>query len=98
MQYLSRFTILFVCFCFSNNLVDIFDKSININAVSACALTDGFEMCSHAADAAEAIFSKNFHNFRMALNGLNNAGIFGNHSDILLWIKILCWFCGQLLH
>ena len=75
---------LFVFSVFSDNLVDVFDKSIYIDAVSASALTDGFEMCSHAADAAQTVFSKNFHDFGMVLNGFNNAGIFSNHYAFLL--------------
>ena len=75
---------LFVFSVFSDNLVDVFDKSIYINAVSASALTDGLKMSSHAADAAQAVFSENFHNFRMGLNGFNNAGIFSNHYAFLL--------------
>ena len=75
---------LFVFSVFSDNLVDVFDKSIYIDAVSASALTDGFEMSSHAADAAQTVFSKNLHDFGMVLNGFNNAGIFSNHYAFLL--------------
>lgn len=55
-----------------------------LDAMSASALADGLKMSSHAADAAQAVFSENFHNFRMGLNGFNNAGIFSNHYAFLL--------------
>ena len=75
---------LFAFSVLSNNLVDVFDESVYIDAMSASALADGLKMSSHAADAAQAVFSENFHNFRMGLNGFNNAGIFSNHYAFLL--------------
>ena len=77
-QYLSRFAILFVCFCVGNNLIDIFDKSININAVSACALTDGVEMSSDTANAAETVLLEDFYDLRIFLNGFNDTRVFCN--------------------
>ena len=43
---------LFVFSVLSDNLVDILDESVNIDAVSASALANSLEMSSHAADAA----------------------------------------------
>ena len=63
-------------FCGFDCFVAVGDEGFNVYAVSSGALTDAFKMWSHAAYAAEAVFSENFQNFGVVLNGVDDAGIF----------------------
>ena len=76
--FLYCFNILFRCVCL-DAFVDVFDQGGYIQSVSTGAFTDGFELCSHTADAAQTVIGKYLHDLRMCLNGFDNIGVCRNY-------------------
>ena len=62
----------------SDAVVEVGDESVDVDAVGTSALADGFEVSSHAANAAETVLLEDFNDLRIFLNGFNDTRVFCN--------------------
>ena len=62
----------------SDAVVEVGDEGVDVDAVGTSALADGFEVSSHAANAAETVLLEDFNDLRIFLNGFNDTRVFCN--------------------
>lgn len=75
---------------FFNAVVEVRNQRVHIDAVSAGAFADRFEVGCHAAYAAQTVVLEDFDNLRVFLYRLNNVCVSGNghtNASLLFYTK-----------